>query len=331
LQRKFGTREAWCGVLAPFAKSFQLTTTATSASAVTAGVLTMGAMSKVAVAVASLAIVGAGVWLALDRSEPVALATKSEAPMASTAPAAVEPVEKASDDRIALAPESNLLAPVTRQESAASVPTSAVPTAAICIRFVDPNGRALAGVEFRMDPKQSWAESAHSTTSTTSDSEGRAALSFLFPADYSELRLGLSAVRSGCATLNLHAVPDPGRVVDLGEVVIHPEARVYGRVQDAGGASLSGVTVGLIADAKVDKDLDATRNTCVRRTSSGPGQSSRSIASPTGSKRSIARIAASAAMADRRAYSSSTSWQPSRISIVPTTVPSTARSSESGP
>jgi len=253
LERKFGSREAWSAVLLPFANSFQLTTTATAASAVTAGALIMGAVSKIVVAAAAVAIASVAVWFALDRGEPVVQTAEAATTRSQTGGELVEPLADAAAGRETRANE-----PGSSALETVPAPTSVVTSltevgVGVRVRFVDASGLPRDGVSFRVNPEDFWAISDKSKSSTISDAAGHAQLSFAIPQTLRDPNLEFVASRAGCATLTLHATLVHGVVVDLGEVVLDREAHLQGLVHDAQGIGLAEASVGLTSEDLGDR------------------------------------------------------------------------------
>jgi RNA polymerase sigma-70 factor (ECF subfamily) len=242
LQRKFGSREAWCALLLPLAPSLKLAPTTAAATNLTAGALTMGALSKTAVVAVALSLVGAGWRFVHERAahEP----TVAAIPQSSEIQEPLGPIAPEVSEREALAQESDPASlergnPQAKAGEASIVSSS---TYGLRARFVDSAGKPWEGVLFRVLEGKSWGLSEESITSGV---DGRVEMSFAILDTNRNPNLQFVAARTGCATRAMHVSLIVGGVVDLGNVVLEREARVRGTVQDPHGAGLGDVTVGL--------------------------------------------------------------------------------------
>ncbi len=258
LQRKCGSRDAWCALLVPFTHTFKIGAGTAAAAGATAGAMTMGAMSKVALAAVSLSIVGAGLWFVMDREEPGARSAEAAAPALNEHEKLIEPVAPAVVEREVLAPPAQPAPASASSASTAKVAELSVPgsNALVRARFVDSSGQPWTRVAFRVAEERGWpVADEEKWPSTSSEADGRAELMLTLPEEYRDPNFQFIATRSGCATRTMRVSLVLGGAVDLGDVVIEREARVLGKVHDAQGNGLSDVTVGLLQGDAMPSDL----------------------------------------------------------------------------
>jgi len=243
LERKHGSREAWCAVLAPLAHSMETQVAVAAAGGVVAGagVMTMGLMSKLAAALLAVSMLSAGAWFV--RKQPEAALALEEPAGAAAASAQVQP-ELALPAKQARASVPELVAPadasgaqqVTPADAGGAAGASGEQGVRLRARFVDVNGQPWSRVWFR--------DGLDAEPSVESGADGRAELVFAAE-ERGEWNLRVAASREGCATRSMRVAVANGQVVDLGEIVLDAGCRVAGRVHAQGGEPLAGVTVGL--------------------------------------------------------------------------------------
>ncbi len=262
LQRKCGSRDAWCALLVPFTHTFKIGPTTAAAAGATAGAMTMGAMSKVALAAVSLSIVGAGLWFALDREQPGVRSAEAAASATKQHEKLIEPVIPAVVEREVLAASSDPVPSSATSSSTSKVADPAVPgsIATLRVRFVDSAGRPWDGVTFRTG-ENSWGLAERDKAPISGGADGRVELSLSIPETNKDPNYQFIASRPGCATRALHATLVIGGVVDLGEVVLEREARILGSVHDAHGVGLAGVSVGILSKAQIGPEEGQMRRT----------------------------------------------------------------------
>lgn len=244
LERRFGSRDAWCAMLLPLAHSHKIATAAAASGAAT-GALTMGAVSKIAIAAVSLSIVGAGLWYTLDREQPGVSTAEAAAPHVAVTEKPFEPVAEAPAERAALpaAPAAEPAAKAALPAAVSAAEPGPPASARVRARFVDVQGHPWSQVRFRLADQDDRAGARD--VATASDADGRAELPVEIRDARRDPNFQFVATHPGCATRTMRATLTAASVVDLGEVVLDREARVKGFVHDAAGAGLADVTVGL--------------------------------------------------------------------------------------
>jgi RNA polymerase sigma factor (sigma-70 family) len=240
LERRLGSRDAWCALLAPLAEPITLTSTTTVAAAA-AGAIAMGSALKLSFAAAALAVVGAGMWMV--RESPVAEPLAGEAPVALEDP---RPAPQRAEPVRGEAPSMELRAPVAGSSAtgAAAAPAPVdpeappvTPTGTVKARFVDSAGNPWERVSFR--------RASEPEPAAVSGPDGRVALELPAAGGGFDSLTQLVASRPGCALRTLRAAIPPGGTVDLGELVLEREARIRGVVRNEQGQGLAEVQVGL--------------------------------------------------------------------------------------
>ncbi|HTF86994.1 MAG TPA: sigma-70 family RNA polymerase sigma factor [Planctomycetota bacterium] len=257
LQRNFGSREAWCAVLAPLA-NFPITGTVAASSGAAAGAIVMGTASKLVAAAVAAVVLGTGIWFAVDRKEPTVRSAEIAAPESKEIPDLIAAPGASQVEREVLAAPPDQALP-SSQLAIAAKSESAVDESSLAIRarFVDSAGRPWSEVGFSLQGVSLLSDKA--TGSTTCQADGVAELRFVLPETYSSDNFEFAATRTGCESLKLHASLARGRVVDLGDLVLQLEARILGMVHDARGVGLADVTVGLLTEEQYRPDVGGMR------------------------------------------------------------------------
>lgn len=240
LERRLGSRDAWCALLAPLAEPITLTSTTTVAAAA-AGAIAMGSALKLSLAAAALAVVGAGMWMVRESRVADPMAAEAPAAQDPQIPTSKSPESVASPDGAseARSPVVGVVPPAVQSqpdpaESPAPPPAT---TGSVKARFVDTAGNPWERVSlYRIRNPEPAA---------VSGADGRVVLEL--PADGvgRASQTKLVASRPGCALRIMRVAVPAGATVDLGDVVLDREARVRGIVRDEQGRALSRVDLGL--------------------------------------------------------------------------------------
>src|SRR5262245_18711430 len=184
LDGRFGSRSAWCAVLAPLARRAGAGASAVpplvATSSVFSTVLAMGAMKAAAVFLGVVVVTGVLWWSRAERGAPAgSTGLAAERVRADTAGAAATRTEEAPAFPPLGAREESAPA-ATSAPAAAPAETAAAPrTAAVEVRFVDADGAPWGGVRLAaLDegrPGVAWASAVQSAK------DGRARLELRFP------------------------------------------------------------------------------------------------------------------------------------------------------
>ena len=265
LDKRFGGREAWGVVLAPFAAPLDPFTAApTSAASVSSssaapaatGVLLMGATVKLAGA--ALVVCAASVWWMWGEpaNDGAAAGPRTGVERASSAAALVDApaqVQRAELDSPSARPEANAaVLQVPAQDAGARVAAPQVSPGTLQARFVDAAGVPWAGVQVECE--------VHPALYTArSGADGRIALEVQLDAPKSQRAARLDAHRRGLGSLRVVTSISSGETKHLGDVVLGPGAELSGRVVDARGEPLAGARVGLAPAALELRDEAGVR------------------------------------------------------------------------
>lgn len=256
LDERHGPRTAWSALLAPIAHLPEPATAAAGAAA-TSGVLLMSLASKWVLSLVALSLAGAVWWMVRDAesgvaTEGVAASVQVEARSApADAPAAPPKLDSAHAERASVEVDSPRPAEVAPAPAAAS---EEVIASRIAARFVDEHGAPWSAVEVTLAPRAAFSKLA--TVRAVSDLDGRAELVWMLAPGGYRAAYRISARRSGCASVALTGVIEPGAETTLGDIVLGPAARIVGRVVDERGAPLPEITVGLSSDPLNEADLE---------------------------------------------------------------------------
>ncbi|MEM1452391.1 MAG: sigma-70 family RNA polymerase sigma factor [Planctomycetota bacterium] len=191
---------------------------ASAAAFVAKALLAVGTLAAVAFVAVSL-VGGIGSLIPVPMEEvafrPIAAPAAIEGSIEGPAPTP----QKGETERVALAPAAS-----TESQATAGASRSTM-------RFVDPTGAPLAGVEVQ----------ARRSTLAVSGADGRATIDVEFAGPFLEGQLRVS--RAGIASNVLQAPGTPGETSDLGDIVLHPGGSISGVVTREDGAALAGVRV----------------------------------------------------------------------------------------
>lgn len=268
LDRRFGARETWLGLLAPFAARH--TSSAPSHDATSAalkGALVMST-AKVALTAGVVIAVAGLVWWSRD--------TSAEPAREHTIVADTERAPDSAFDRTRpSAPPLDVVAAADARESAsidasaatkdvAPAPAAVMRTGTIDARFVDEIGAPRSGVRFTAHDDPSWTGKPPIAVAQ-SGPDGRAQLEVRIPdmrmkavpGRSPELRgdwsFQVTAAGADAAAVERSVSVRVGETVHLGDVVLGVGARVHGRAVDEHGIGVANATIG-VADAALDED-----------------------------------------------------------------------------
>ncbi len=274
LDARWGSREHWSILLAPFAArdGGALANTATSASAQassTAAQILQGALamstSKISQTAAAFAIAAGAVWWSLGSGGNSKATNAASAALAEPDRQVTAPIGASTDKPLNLSTAVDrdsqrvaALAPLPTPQAEPPAPDSAELICSVDARFIDENGAAWSDVHFA-GRSVSWLSDWKPGAGVVSGADGRVRLELKLPNAHvndrqrGELKLDLVASRAGCACVSRSATLRAGQTAHLGDVVLSPGVRIDGRVIDPNGVGIVGATVG-VAPADLTDD-----------------------------------------------------------------------------
>ena len=282
LDARSGSRENWVALIAPFAARSAVPTTGSGAALTTSNLLTgMLAMKSAQLSAAALLVlvVGGIAWWGLNGSRE-RLEVGSAVAATPTASAGETAFQQESEQ-----PEQLETARASVGTAQASTETAEVPAvsqaeriASVDARFIDEHGAPWSGVRLAARGVH-WIPSWKPGEAELSDTDGRVTLEILLPEQralgttHAELKIDLAASRNGCGTVVRSATLRVGETAHLGDVVLLPGVRIFGRTVDENGKGVARAVVG-VAPAELSGDEGRMRRHGLEAFSEIPGTKS---------------------------------------------------------
>jgi RNA polymerase sigma-70 factor (ECF subfamily) len=256
LDEKYGDRAAWSLAFVPLIKPHVSLTTAAAATggAALTGVLVMNAVTRTAL-VAALVVSGSlGVWLVVrPAADPAVPTVKADEPARLAAPL-VQDVHAPTTLVDASVNEARAAATSGAAPATADAAAIAAMSAHIDGRFVDADGRALAGVHIErpLGPDHNFV---------MSDAKG--AFDILIPLCPPSGNMSFEARCAGWANFYATCAPRPGQTQHMGNIVLEPGGAIAGVVLGPDGAPVAGAQI-MALNPKIEDEYDSARR-------NGPG------------------------------------------------------------